>query len=67
MVNYFENGSIKVRYNGPLQAKNFENWYYPMPEEGISIFEIQTPLENFTPPHQSGREWGGGEIGAIID
>ena len=40
-VNYFE--------NGPLEAKNFENWYYPMPEESFSFFEIQKPLENLTP------------------
>ena len=24
------------------------NWYYPMPEEGFSFFEIRTPLENVT-------------------
>ena len=22
-----------------LQANNFENWYYPMPEEGFSFYE----------------------------
>ena len=25
------------------RRKNFENWYYPMPEEGFSFFGIQTP------------------------
>ena len=44
-MNYFENG--QVRLNGPLQAKNFGNWYYLMPEEGFSFFKIQ--LENLTP------------------
>ena len=26
-----------------LQEKKFENWYYLMPEEGFSFFEIQPP------------------------
>ena len=28
--------------------------YYPIPEEGFSFFEIQTPLENLTPQKPKG-------------
>ena len=36
------------KWSNSLKANFFENWYYPMPEEGFSFFEIQTPLKNLT-------------------
>ena len=30
----------------------FENWSFPMPEKGFSLFEIQNPMENLTPANQ---------------
>ena len=49
----------------------FENWYFPMSEEGFSFFEIQIPLENSTPrkptPHYLGevKAIGGGGVKAM--
>ena len=44
-----------INYSERLGEKSVsEHPYYPMPEEGFSFFEIQTPPKNLTPQKPKG-------------